>query len=98
VSLSNAQAIHQTAEVSGASHGVEWLLGFGEAVPTQIVGDDSEVVSERRRKIVENVRVVETAVDEDQHRAQTTPVEVMKSNTVGGHESALVGGSVRPCS
>jgi hypothetical protein len=35
-------------------------------------------------------------VDEDQHRTQTTPVEVVKSNAVGGHESALVGGSVRP--
>src|SRR5258708_26071913 len=96
MSLSNAQAIHQAAEVFGASGGVERSFRIGAAVPTQIVGDDSEVAGEGRRKIVENVRVVETAVDEDQHRTQTTPVEVVKSNAVGGHASAFVRGRVRP--
>src|SRR5580700_6382286 len=98
MSLSNAQAIHQAAEVFGASGGVERAFRIRAAVPTQIVGDNSEVISEGRRKIVENVCVVETAVDEDQHRTQTTPVEVVKSNAVGGYEAALVGGSVRPFS
>src|SRR5580704_19276754 len=98
MSLSNAQAIHQAAEIFGTRGGVERSLRIGVAVPTQIVGDDSEVIAEGRRKIVENVRVVETAVDEDQHRTQTTPLEVVQSNAVGGNESALVGGAVRRCS
>src|SRR6266851_4496730 len=98
MSLINAQPIHQAAQIFGASGGIERPLRIRAAVPTQIVGDHSEVVGEGRRKIVENVRIVETAVDEDQRRTQTTPVEVVKSNAVGGHESAVVGGSVRPCS
>src|SRR5260370_11131665 len=98
MTLSNAQAIHQAAKVFGAGGGVERSFGIGAAVPTQIVGDDSEVAGEGRRKSVENVRVVETAVDEDQHWTQISPVEVVKSNAVGGHESAFVGGGVRPFS
>lgn len=94
MSLGNARAIHQAAEVFGASGGVERPLRIGVAVPTEIIGDDSEVVGEGRRKIVENVRVIETAVDQDQHRTQTTPVDVVKSNAFGGDEFALVGGSV----
>ena len=95
MSLSNAQAIHQAPEVFSAGSGVERPLCIGVAVPTQIIGDDSEVVGEGGCKIVENVRVVESAVDEDQRRTQTTPVEVVQSNAVGAHESALVGDIVR---
>src|SRR5713101_1526178 len=97
MSLSNAQAIHQAAEIFATRAGVERPLRIGVAVPTQIVGDDSEVVAEGRRKLVENVRVVETAVDEDQHRTHTVPVEIVKSNAVGGHESTLVSEIVRAC-
>src|SRR5260370_30594091 len=82
MSLINAQPIHQAAQIFGASGGIQRPLRIGAAVSTQIVGDDSEVVGEGRRKIVENVRVVEPAVDEHQPRTQTTPVEVPKSNTV----------------
>src|SRR5258708_10344606 len=97
MSLSNSQAIHQAAEVFGARSGVDRRLRIGATVPTEIVGDDSAVVGEGRRKVVENMRVIETAVDEDQHLPQTTPIEVVKSNAVSVHESSLVRGSVRPC-
>src|SRR5260370_34115051 len=85
MSLSNAQAIHQATEVFGASGGVERSIRIGAAVPTQIVGDDSEVAGEGRRKVVENGRGVETAVDEDQHRTHTTIVELVTSNAHRRH-------------
>ena len=49
-------------------------------MPTQIVGDDSEVVGEGRRKIVENVRIVETAVDEYSAPDPSHSVKVVNLN------------------
>src|SRR5258708_32075049 len=83
MSLSNAQVIHQAAEVCGASSRVERPLRIGAAMPTQIVGDDPEVAGKSRRKIVGKVRVVETALNEDQHRTQTNPRSGVKTNGAG---------------
>jgi hypothetical protein len=66
MSLRDAQAIHQAAEVFGQRGGVIRPLRIGPLVPAPSVGDDVETVREGRRKIVKDVRIVALAVDEDQ--------------------------------
>ena len=61
MSLGDAQAIHQAAEVFGQRGGVVRPLRVGLAVSPPSVGDDPEAVGEGRRKIVEDVRVVEVS-------------------------------------
>jgi hypothetical protein len=96
MSLGDVQTIHQAAEVFGQRGGVIRLLRIGPAVPPPIVGKDSEAISKGGRKIVEDVRVTEAAVDKDQHRTRATPIEVVESDAVGGDEAAFVGGSIGP--
>jgi hypothetical protein len=66
ISLGDTQAIHQAAKVLGQGSGVVRPLRLRLAVAPPSIGDDAEAVDEGWRKVVEDVRVVADAVDEDQ--------------------------------
>jgi hypothetical protein len=94
VSLGDAQAIHHTAKVFRERGRVLRFFCFGLTVSPASIRNDPESVSERRRKVVENVRVVTATMNKNHHRAAATPIQVMETNAVRDNEATLVRGSV----
>ena len=58
------------------------------------VGDDSKPVRERGRKIVEDMRIIIKAVNQNERRKRSAPVQIVETDAVRGDEGAFVGGTV----